>query len=571
MINKINWYKYGGATRIALIYLFISVAYILFSDSILIKFLESNDRISELSRMQSIKGVAFVLLTSLLIFYLIFRELKQKNSILEEVTAEKKKYEELSDRYINTNKELLERKKFTETALDNIPIGVAVNLIDEGYAIYMNKTFSEIYGWPEKDLENIKRFFERVYPAEGYRQKLEAKIFADIQSGDPGRMQWNDIVVTQKSGDKKIVNTKNIPVFDQNLMISTVIDVTDLHKASEDKNMIFNHSIDMICIAGFDGYLKTVNPAWEKTLGWTENELLAKPYLDFVHPDDKDDTLSASEMIPKGMPLIAYINRYRTKNGEYRYLSWNAFPRVEEKRMFAIARDITDAMAKEKEIETQRNVLQDLTTELTLLEERQRKEIASNIHDTLSQSLVISRMKLNGLLKEELPDDNKQVIRKIIQYVDDALESSRDITYNLSPPVLYELGLKDAVRWLVDKTEKEHGLKIETSLKEKGPDLKEDKLILVFRTVQELFYNTIKHSGASEMQVKMDSDNKELLIVISDNGCGFDTSTLKKNSFRSTGFGLFTVIQRIENIGGEIDIKSEKGKGTIVRFSLPLS
>lgn len=571
MINKINWYKYGGATRIALIYLFISVVYILFSDSILINFLESNDRISELSRMQSIKGVAFVLITSLLIFYLIFRELKQKNSILEEVTEEKKKYKELSGRYIKTNKELLERKQFTETALDNIPIGVAVNLIDEGSAIYMNKTFSEIYGWPEKDLENIGRFFELVYPDKDYRQELEAKILADIQSGDPGRMQWNDIVVTQKSGEKRIINAKNIPVFDQNLMISTVIDVTDLHKAADDKNMIFNHSIDMICIAGFDGYLKTVNPAWEKTLGWSEDELLAKPYLDFVHPDDKDDTLSASEMIPKGMHLIAYINRYRTKNGKYRYLSWNAFPRVEEKRMFAIARDITDAMAKEKEIEAQRNVLQDLTTELTLLEERQRREIASNIHDTLSQSLVISRMKLNGLLKKDLQDDNKEVLRKILKYVDDALESSRDITYNLSPPVLYELGLKDAVRWLVDKTEKEHGLKIETSLEEKGPDMKEDKQILVFRTVQELFYNTIKHSGASEMQVKMDSDDKELSIVISDNGSGFDTSKLKKDSFRSSGFGLFTVIQRIENIGGEIDIKSEKGKGTIVSFYLPLS
>ncbi|HKL66603.1 MAG TPA: PAS domain S-box protein, partial [Bacteroidales bacterium] len=551
MINEINWYKYGGATRIALIYLVISVAYILFSDSILIKVLENNDRISELSRMQSLKGVAFVLLTSLLIFYLIFRELKQKNSILEEVTEEKQKYEELSERYIKTNKELLERKQFTEDALDNLPIGVAVNLIDEGSVIYMNKTFSDIYGWPEKDLEDIENFFELVYPDWEYRKKLKDKIFADIQSGNPGRMQWNDIVVTQKSGEKRIVNAKNIPVFDQNLMISTVIDVTDLHKTAEDKNMIFNHSIDMICIVGFDGYLLTVNPAWEKTLGWTESELLSKPYSDFVHPDDKDDTLSASEMINKGNPLIAFINRYRTKNGNYRYLSWNIFPRVEEKRSFAIARDITDAIAKEKEIEAQRNDLQDLTTELTLLEERQRKEIASNIHDTLSQSLVISRMKINGLLKGDMAGDKKEVLSKILQYVDDALENSRDITYNLSPPVLYELGLKDAIRWLVDKTETEHGLKIETSLEEKGLDIKEDKLILVFRTVQEIFYNVIKHSGASEMQVKMNSDNKELSIAISDNGCGFDTSKLKKVSFSSAGFGLFTVIQRIENIGGE--------------------
>ena len=141
--------------------------------------------------------------------------------------------EDVTDRKRN-EVQLRDRNQFIQTILDNLPIGLAVNFFDEGTASYMNKQFQEIYGWPEEELKNIPEFFERVYPDPVYRKRIQTEILADIQSGDPKRMQWDDIEVTAKDGSKRIVSAKNIPLFDQNFMISTVQDITERKEAEEE-------------------------------------------------------------------------------------------------------------------------------------------------------------------------------------------------------------------------------------------------------------------------------------------------------------------------------------------------
>ena len=123
--------------------------------------------------------------------------------------------------------ELIKRNQFIETILDNLPIGLAVNYIDEGKSTYINKKFQEIYGWPEEELADIESFFQNVYPDPQYRDKIRQQVLRDIQSGDPDRMVWEGVKVTAKNGMEKIVSAKNIPLFEQNLMISTVQDITE--------------------------------------------------------------------------------------------------------------------------------------------------------------------------------------------------------------------------------------------------------------------------------------------------------------------------------------------------------
>ncbi len=130
-------------------------------------------------------------------------------------------------------KRLQDQNQFIQTILDNLPIGLAVNYFDKGTAAYMNKQFEAIYGWPAEDLRNIGTFFEMVYPDPEYRQKVQSQVLHDIRSGDPEQMQWDDIEVTTKTGDKRIVNAKNIPLFEQNFMISTVQDITTRKRAEE--------------------------------------------------------------------------------------------------------------------------------------------------------------------------------------------------------------------------------------------------------------------------------------------------------------------------------------------------
>ena len=128
---------------------------------------------------------------------------------------------------IKIEEELRKRNNFIETIMDNLPIGLAVNYIDEGKAIYINKIFEKIYGWPKEELQNIEEFFNKIYPDNEYRDQIKSMILSDINSGDPERMQWEGIEITNKSGQKRIVTAKNIPLYEQNLMISTVQDITE--------------------------------------------------------------------------------------------------------------------------------------------------------------------------------------------------------------------------------------------------------------------------------------------------------------------------------------------------------
>lgn len=128
---------------------------------------------------------------------------------------------------IEIEEELRNRNTFIEAIMDNLPIGLAVNHIDEGNAIYVNKNFESIYGWPKEELENVDDFFDKIYPNEEYRYQIKSKILADINSGDQERMHWEKIEITHKSGQKRIVTAKNIPLYEQNLMISTVQDITE--------------------------------------------------------------------------------------------------------------------------------------------------------------------------------------------------------------------------------------------------------------------------------------------------------------------------------------------------------
>ncbi len=132
-----------------------------------------------------------------------------------------------SEMYGYSREELLKRNKFIETVLDNLPIGLSVNHMAEGKTTYINKKFEEIYGWPKEELESVESFFQKVYPDPRYREQIKQKIMRDLQSGDPERMIWEGIKVTGKNGRQRIVLAKNIPLYEQNLMISTVQDITE--------------------------------------------------------------------------------------------------------------------------------------------------------------------------------------------------------------------------------------------------------------------------------------------------------------------------------------------------------
>ena len=156
----------------------------------------------------------------------------------------------------------------------------------------------------------------------------------------------------------------------------TIKDITDFRLAQEERQRIFELSLDMLCVAGMDGYFKELNPAWTKILGWSREELMASPYIDFVHPDDRQSTIDSGTDLMEGKPVMDFVNRYRTKHGSYKYISWASYPEISSKHVFAVARDVSDRVRMEKELkemaamdpltgaDNRRSFLQRLTDEL---------------------------------------------------------------------------------------------------------------------------------------------------------------------------------------------------------------
>ncbi|WP_138431493.1 PAS domain-containing sensor histidine kinase [Fodinibius saliphilus] len=183
---------------------------------------------------------------------------------------------------------------FISTTLQNIPIGVAVNTIDDGKTTFVNEKFTEIYGWPKEILEDVNSFFNHVYQDEQYREKMRKRVMRDLNSGDPERMSWNGVKVTTEDGATKYVNNKAIPVYDQNLMISTVVDVTEQQKLEQELRWseqkyrhIFEQNPEPMWIYNPENLaFVEVNKAAIEHYGYSEKEFLNMTLTDIRPPDE---------------------------------------------------------------------------------------------------------------------------------------------------------------------------------------------------------------------------------------------------------------------------------------------
>lgn len=142
----------------------------------------------------------------------------------------------------------------------------------------------------------------------------------------------------------------------------TLLAVSD---AMEDR--FFTSSIDLLCVLGFSGHFQRLNPAWERTLGFTRGELMSRPFIEFVHPDDRARTLAQNRQVRRGGQALGFENRYLCKDGSYRWFRWNATPDAPERLIYSVARDVTASKQAEAERERLLRALQEALAEVSPL------------------------------------------------------------------------------------------------------------------------------------------------------------------------------------------------------------
>jgi len=237
--------------------------------------------------------------------------------------------------------------------------------------------------------------------------------------------------------------------------------------------------------------------------------------------------------------------------------------------------EITERKRMAAEMEKYQERLRALAASLTSTEERERRRIASQIHDTVIQTLSLSNIKMGALYKE-LADARLEYsalkLKEIRSTIEEAIGESRSLMAELTPHLLYELGLVPAINDLVQKLQKRHNVPIQ--FKDDGQPKMVDKTIkgILFQATRELIMNAMKHAGKCAITVTLSRKNDQLRICVEDNGSGFDVPEEGRFVFRGNGgFGLFTIRERLEGIGGRLDIRSQAGAGTSASLLVPLA
>jgi signal transduction histidine kinase len=243
----------------------------------------------------------------------------------------------------------------------------------------------------------------------------------------------------------------------------------------------------------------------------------------------------------------------------------------------SVIRDITEEKRSEEKLGEYRRKLRKLAAELTVVEARERRAIAAELHENLGQVLATAKLKVAPLRKLLADSGLESRIGEVQDLVEDALQQTRSLTYQLSSPILYQLGLEAALKWLAETMQKQYGYRVVfTRLGESG-ELREESSVFLFSAVRELLVNVAKHAGAGEVAVRLRWLDSSVEVLVKDNGKGFCRKDISGSSDwnigvpdSQDGFGLFNIHERASDLGGRVSLRSEPQKGTAVKIHLPL-
>ena len=292
-----------------------------------------------------------------------------------------------------------------------------------------------------------------------------------------------------------------------------------------------------------------------------------------VHPDDRETVFRILKETLEGKRESFELEyRLRAKSGDYVWVLGRAkvvahTPDGSPSRMIGTNIDITERKQAEEDIRQYQKRLQSLAVKLSLTEDQERRRLASSLHDNAGQLLSLAKIKLSTLDKPSLPAEVNQSLAEIEELVGQAEMSTRALTFQIYNPALHDLGFEPAVEWLAENIQESYGLKVDVANDGQYKPMDEPLRVVMFQCLREVLVNVAKHARVDRAKVDIVRHDQFVRVAVEDQGVGFDSQVAPEQNH---GFGLFSIRERIAQLGGHVEIKSSPGQGTTIILEGPI-
>ncbi|MFH2125757.1 MAG: PAS domain-containing sensor histidine kinase, partial [Pseudomonadota bacterium] len=332
----------------------------------------------------------------------------------------------------------------------------------------------------------------------------------------------------------------------------------ELGRSESRYRSLVNSNPQLVYTLDNDGAYSFVGPKAARLMGYEPHQMLGRHFIDYVHPDDRGHCVNAFKKVRDEGRLLEGVEFrvIRADGAERVFLSYTA-PLVDD------AGAVNGMIGTAVDVTRQRR----LTAELVKVEDQERRRIARDLHDGVGQYLAVSKLKLSKAA-ESAQGRSKERIEEVLELLGQAIADTRSLTARLSPRVLDEIGLAPALQWLAEQGRGRYGLQVEFNCA--GEVAVDDAQMrsFLFRAVSELLLNAAKHARAQKVEIGLEADGRELSITVGDDGVGFDPA---KREDAGTGLGLFSLRERLDLLGGRLEISSPSRGGSLARITVPLA
>jgi PAS domain S-box-containing protein len=347
-----------------------------------------------------------------------------------------------------------------------------------------------------------------------------------------------------------------------------------LRESEARSRAIFEGATTGIALLDLHGHLVESNPALQEMLGFSRDDLRNLSFT-MVLPPDVAATYqdSLQQLMAGALPFFILDSHLVTRHSR---MIWGRFTVSLVKNntgeiQFAVAmvENLTPQKEAEEQIRNYQEQLRSMASQLSMTEERERRTLATELHDHIGQILALTQIKLGALGVKAAGTNLEEPVREVRDLVETVIKSTRSLTFELSPPILYELGLEAALEWFGEHLQEQHGLTVEVKKDEEPKPMDSEIGALLFKVVRELMLNSVKHGHAHQLRVIVGREGQSLGIEVIDDGVGF-IPTPPGTAVKTSGFGLFSIKERLHHLGGRLQVESAPGQGTKVSLLIPL-